>query len=447
MESPDLPNHHHVSGSFNRMPRLTKKQQENRSQLISKNLNFNLPIKLDDNNYIYWKTQILPVIRAYDLEEFIFGSTRCPAKFVESIDEESGESIQTYNDDYLNWKKIDQLLVSWLMTTLSARILGQVTQCVTSCEVWNTVTSLFSQQSMARIMHLRSQLQSTKKGSMKINEYIVKMRGLTDALMAAGQVMTERDLVSYILGGLGLEFDPVVVTITSKKEDITLQDTQFLLMSYESRLEMANSTATLDLSQAAANVVNKGNKGEVSANYVRGGQFQNNNGGRSKGRRGGRGGRYFNQRLTCQLCGKPGHFSAICYHRFDQTFAGGFGKPQQYHQQSKMQGNFTNVQGNFAQQPEFPNSYSYAQNPGMAALIASSSTVADPSWYVDSGATNHITPDFNNLSFSNEYKGAERLAVGNGHTLPISHVGQNNEESFASRGVEGWPLSTHSSKG
>ncbi|KAL5742005.1 hypothetical protein ACOSP7_028737 [Xanthoceras sorbifolium] len=136
---------HNISGSFT-ASMLTKKQRENQSQLISKNLNFNLPIKLDDNNFIYWKTQILPVVRAFDHKDFIFSSTTCPAKFVMEVDEESGNSVQRYNDEYLIWKKIDQLLVSWLMSTLSESILGRVTQYVTTaCKVWNVVTNIFSQ--------------------------------------------------------------------------------------------------------------------------------------------------------------------------------------------------------------------------------------------------------------------------------------------------------------
>ncbi|KAL5845201.1 hypothetical protein ACOSQ4_011159 [Xanthoceras sorbifolium] len=71
------------------------------------------------------------------------------------------------------------------MSTLSESVLGRVTQCITLCEVWLTMTNMFSQQSMARIMHLRSQLQTLKKGSMKISEYIVKIKGVVDALMAA----------------------------------------------------------------------------------------------------------------------------------------------------------------------------------------------------------------------------------------------------------------------
>ena len=91
-------------------PTLTKKQCEARSNLISKNLNFNLPIKLDQNNFTYWKAQILPIVRAFDLEEFLFGPVTSPQKYVEIIYEETGKKIKAINDEFLTWKKIDQLL-------------------------------------------------------------------------------------------------------------------------------------------------------------------------------------------------------------------------------------------------------------------------------------------------------------------------------------------------
>ncbi|KAL5837667.1 hypothetical protein ACOSQ3_014836 [Xanthoceras sorbifolium] len=146
-----------------RSPILTKKQREVQSQLISKNLNYNLLIKLDQTNFIYWKTQILLVVRAFDMEEFIFGPTKCPDKFVQVTDAVSGEITLNFNNEYLNWKKIDQLLVSWLFSTLSQSVLGQVTSCVTACEMWSLLVQLYSTHSMARIMHIRSQLQSLKK--------------------------------------------------------------------------------------------------------------------------------------------------------------------------------------------------------------------------------------------------------------------------------------------
>ncbi|KAL5848351.1 hypothetical protein ACOSQ4_006364 [Xanthoceras sorbifolium] len=79
-------------------------------------------------------------------------------------------------------------------------------------------------------MHLRSQLQTLKKGALKISDYIVKIKAVIDALMAAGQVITEQDLVAYILEGLGLEFDPVVCNIASKKTSANSSTKQQILL-------------------------------------------------------------------------------------------------------------------------------------------------------------------------------------------------------------------------
>lgn len=49
----------------------------------------------------------------------------------------------------------------------------------------------------------------------------------------------------------------------------------------------------------------------------------------------------------------------------------------------------------------------------------------DPTWYVDSGATNHITHDLHNLNISIPYNGTDQVAVGNGQQLPIQSVGKS----------------------
>lgn len=48
---------------------------------------------------------------------------------------------------------------------------------------------------------------------------------------------------------------------------------------------------------------------------------------------------------------------------------------------------------------------------------------ADPSWCIDSSATNHITSSLSNLSLHFPYGGSDKVAVGNGKTLPIANVG------------------------
>ena len=50
----------------------------------------------------------------------------------------------------------------------------------------------------------------------------------------------------------------------------------------------------------------------------------------------------------------------------------------------------------------------------------------ETTWFTDTGATNHVTPDLNNLSLHSEYVGTDSLAVGNGKSLPISHIGTSH---------------------
>ncbi|KAL5759966.1 hypothetical protein ACOSQ2_018804 [Xanthoceras sorbifolium] len=121
---------------------------------------------------------------------------------------------------------------------------------------------------MTQIMHIRSQLQTLKIGAMGITDIVVKMKGIVDSLIAAGQTISELDLVSYILGGLGQEFDTVIATITAKKGEITLQEAQFLLMTLEARLEQFATHTTIELPPASANVLHQIHKVQGPHWYV-----------------------------------------------------------------------------------------------------------------------------------------------------------------------------------
>lgn len=58
-------------------------------------------------------------------------------------------------------------------------------------------------------------------------------------------------------------------------------------------------------------------------------------------------------------------------------------------------------------------------------MIASHETVYDPNWYIDSGASSHITPEAHNLMAKNEYSGQELVHVGNGAGLEINSIGHS----------------------
>lgn len=55
--------------------------------------------------------------------------------------------------------------------------------------------------------------------------------------------------------------------------------------------------------------------------------------------------------------------------------------------------------------------------------VALPANVKDTSWYIDIGASHHLTTSEDNLSTSVPYNGTGHVMLGNGKTIPISHGG------------------------
>jgi hypothetical protein len=65
-------------------------------------------------------------------------------------------------------------------------------------------------------------LSTTKKGDMSVSKYVAKMKALADEMASAGKKLDDEDLVSYILAGLDSDFDPVISTVSTRVEAITV---------------------------------------------------------------------------------------------------------------------------------------------------------------------------------------------------------------------------------
>lgn len=71
--------------------------------------------------------------------------------------------------------------------------------------------------------------------------------------------------------------------------------------------------------------------------------------------------------------------------------------------------------------------YQCKNPPTKLAAMASASNAAitnnqDPR-LADSGKSDYLTANLNNLAIQSQYKGPEQVTVGNGQTLPINHIG------------------------
>ncbi|KAL5855466.1 hypothetical protein ACOSQ4_005268 [Xanthoceras sorbifolium] len=103
--------------------------------VLAKSINFNIPIKLDRDNYIHWKAQVLPAFEAFELDDLIYGLKSIPPKYVEICSTIDGSKETVINKDFTSWRKADKLLQCRLLSTISPSLIGEVTSCTSIYEV------------------------------------------------------------------------------------------------------------------------------------------------------------------------------------------------------------------------------------------------------------------------------------------------------------------------
>lgn len=66
-------------------------------------------------------------------------------------------------------------------------------------------------------------------------------------------------------------------------------------------------------------------------------------------------------------------------------------------------------------------------------MVTTQNVIDDQAWYIDSGATNHITSNLNNLAVLENYKDKEKVVVGNGNSIPILNIGSSKLASNSAK--------------
>jgi hypothetical protein len=135
--------------------------------------------KLTRENYLLWRAQVLPAIRAAQFEGFLDGSEIEPPKKL-TVEKDS-KKMEVANPDYVTWHVRDQYVLTYLVTSLSREVLAGIPSCSTAAGLWTAITRSFASQSRSRILHLRTQIGNTRKGDMSMTMYFSKMRRFAEA--------------------------------------------------------------------------------------------------------------------------------------------------------------------------------------------------------------------------------------------------------------------------
>ncbi|CAL2279421.1 unnamed protein product [Prunus armeniaca] len=266
-----------------------------------------------------------------------------------------------------------------------------------------------------------------------MTEYLLDAKSLYDQLAIAGSMMTEGELIEFILDGLGHEYKEFTTSL-HLRSSFTFDEFYDLLIQEEHLIKRMSS---LSISTGTALVADRTSNNQQNHSNPRPYTDNNNRHNRGKGRGRGRDwnsgcdNSYRNGDRNWTSSNRQGKWaqSSNNNHRGFSEHPSSDNRPpllptpspQQHHQflvicqQCNKPGHTSRVcpeRGNFAYVAEANESTSSVSGP------------VSKNWVVDSGATHHMTSDPSLLSHVQPYTGNDSIIVGNGNQLPISHIGK-----------------------
>uniref|UniRef100_A0A2N9IIV5 GAG-pre-integrase domain-containing protein n=1 Tax=Fagus sylvatica TaxID=28930 RepID=A0A2N9IIV5_FAGSY len=321
-----------------------------------------------------WKFQITGILDAYSLLDRLEDPTPCPSKFLPS---QTGIETQEVNPLYSQWKTRDKALFSMISSTLSPSAISLVMGQTSAFGIWKIIVN------------------SIKKNSDSVTDYLHKIKEAKNKLVSVGVHIDDEEILHIVLQGLPSKFHSFTSAMLTKNEAVRFEELHTLMKTEEDLLKNAS-----DNSKEIAHMAMVASKNsQPTYNNLSTAQFSGNRGrGRNQNRgRGGNSGRFhnynngrggFSQGTFNHIYCKPSHIAIDCYQRMNYSYQG-------RHPPAKLAAMATAT-------PPYPN---------------------QTTWISDTGATDHFTPDLNNIPDNQSYTHSQLVSVGNGNQLPISHTG------------------------
>jgi hypothetical protein len=190
-------------------------------------------VKLDESNYLNWNFQMQLLLESNGIMGYVDGLLPCPPQHC-SISAESGiTSSSSQSDEYIVWKMHDRAIMQLITATLSPIAMSCAIGSTSSKDLWIRLKEQFSTVSRTSIFQMKSNLQTIKKGSDSVSQYLHLIKEARDYLSATGVYFADEDIVILALNGLPAEYNTFRCVIRGRESVISLKDFRSQLLAEE----------------------------------------------------------------------------------------------------------------------------------------------------------------------------------------------------------------------
>jgi len=112
-----------------------------------------------------WYATVASALKGARLGGYILDTAAPPAEFLDPVTTPDGKKTDPVpNPAYEKWIAEDQIVLSYLFSSLLKEIFGQVATKTSAKDLWKAIQELHASQSRARIMSTRIALATATKG-------------------------------------------------------------------------------------------------------------------------------------------------------------------------------------------------------------------------------------------------------------------------------------------
>jgi len=374
---------------------------------------------LNGDNYSTWRRATTISLNAKSKFGFVDGTLKAP-------------SAKTKPEDYAAWKKCNDMVLSWILNSLTPDIADSVIFYNTAHEVWEDLQNHFFQSNAPRIFQIEREIACLTQDQMTVAAYYTKLKKLWDELGSYNDVVCtcgannkRRKLMQFLMG-LNESYSTVRGQLLLMNP---LPDVSQAYSSIIQEEKQRNLGARRETIEASAMAVQREEPIALAVRHNSGQSSRSNSNNRKP--------------LHCTHCDRDHHTKETCWklhgyppgqskhttaknHHFksnnnNQSSANNVKETPSAHVQPlvngltelQLQQILAIMQGNGTSQLASPKANNVNFSSGLSA----------PKLIIDSGATNHIISSPSLLVNSKENTSLPPVVMPNGDQAPITSTG------------------------
>ena len=124
---------------------------------------------LNGDNYSTWCRAMTISLNAKSKLGFVDGTITVPP-------------AKTKPDDHASWQRCNDMILSWILNSLTPDLVDSVIYSTTAQEVWEDLRDHFHQSNAPRIFQIERDIACIKQDQMTVAMYYTQLKGLWDEL-------------------------------------------------------------------------------------------------------------------------------------------------------------------------------------------------------------------------------------------------------------------------